>query len=137
MKKIYINIKNKFPIYDILLIFIMLLLVIHAALSVMFFPPSSSYANSIDVVLRGGLASIFGYFISSNFAKVTNPECNKKESDIFKGQIFIIGVICFVLFITLIFIRNFVIVTEYMVPTVSQFRDMFSACIGFLIGIKK
>lgn len=115
--------------------------------------------DAIDIVIRTTIASIFGYFISTNFLSVQKASQDKapKEGtsleDIELGsspcepkvstkkvgcrvrqQIIIVS--CFGLFslIILIIVRNTNSIPESAIASVSQLRDFLSTSVGLLIG---
>lgn len=177
---------------DKCLIIIMFLLLIQSAYSLFFNIPSSSEFNTIDIIIRTATASIFGYFLSSNFIRNSISDSKKKnESNAESNDVTILdssdtnetknkigftnsdedktlesgkaaftpnqktstelyvdnhlqiiittSIAIFCLFILTI-IRNISgstgnDLTSTAQATISQFRDLVSGCIGFLIGV--
>ncbi len=105
----------------------------------------------IEVVFRTSAASIFGYFLSSNFLNRSHEDNRKKEpakkkeaapqrlsikeKTAINFQIVVAAFIGLVSIAVLIYIRNFDEPGNLAnVASVSQFRDFFSASVGFLLG---
>lgn len=110
----------------------------------------NNISDKIDVVIRTTMASIFGYFVSSNFVK--NDICdsgldpNSFESKHFKEeqkklnkkhdlQIKIVGSVCVISMFFLFIIRYFAYADNDSLAYVFLFRDFVCTSIGFLIGM--
>lgn len=179
---------SKIHLIDKCLMIIMFLLLLQSSYILFFETASSAELSTIDVIIRTATASIFGYFLSSNFIRHESGEAIKKndsseaatiESDssigfknkmelseqnseknmksgkiniAFQGdnpdeqntnnhlQIIITTVIAVFCLVVLTVIRNIsgsgaVHLTASAQATISQFRDIVSGCIGFLIGV--
>lgn len=180
---------SKIHLIDKCLIIIMFLLLIQSAFGLFFEVASSAEINTIDIIIRTATASIFGYFLSSNFICHGSGEPPKKSDSKeaasidsehpvgfknklgFSGsqnsekpmesgkisftpkeedatelythnhlQIIITTAIAIFCLIILTIIRNSagpdgVPFTASAQATISQFRDLISGCIGFLIGV--
>ncbi len=104
--------------------------------------------NSVDVVIRSAIASIFGYFISANFIKskeaslpthhapatpakkpVTPPDCFTRSV-----QVIIVTVLGLISLVALIINRNLSVIPDSSIPTITQLRDIVFGCVGFLLG---
>ena len=151
---------------DKCLIVIMLLLLIQSAHSLTANVASHAQVNTIDVIIRTATASIFGYFLSSNFInhhssdrkkimKKDKAELKIQEKGILPDplpdpeytvdadnhlQIIITTIIAVFCLLVLITVRNAAgfseeNLTPSSLATVSQFRDLVSGCVGFLIGV--
>ncbi len=143
---------KKTPLYqqidliDWCLIIIMLILLTHSIFNLFYEQPSSEMNNDIDKLVRGSIASIFGYFISAHFLNNSakrNNECVCNVSDEPKDthqmttknvQILIVGLMGILSLGALIIARNIIPLTMSALPAVSAFRDIIYGCVGFLIG---
>lgn len=79
MKKIRYKVKMFFKnicVIDKCLLLFMFILLMETTINILFGTSTNDAANSIDVVVRTSIASIFGYFISANFMK---DEKSKEE----------------------------------------------------------
>lgn len=199
MKKLCIcgcSIKNSFlkiHLIDKCLIIIMFLLLLQSGFSLFSNYKVTPEINTIDTIVRTAIASIFGYFLSSNFirhlrmermeegssnnitifesekshdrkghdikssigfsiphtdeslesGKITvTPEPKSLQQSNTAGhlQIIVTASIAIFCLIVLIIFRNVSYftgefpATSSFLATISQFRDLISGCIGFLIG---
>ena len=144
---------GKISVVDKLLLAIMIILLCQSILSIFHSTAPESQSDTIDIVARTSLASIFGYFLSGNFASKNShndaktivaysshnelPDDQDKQYSCTKSQTLIIAAICIVSLATLIIIRNFAQITPNNLATVSQLRDFVSSSIGFLVGCGK
>lgn len=72
MKHLWIKIKDpiaRIGLVDQFLILFMLILLLYTAISLFTGATDSQNGDMVDTIIRTSAASIFGYFISSNFAK--------------------------------------------------------------------
>lgn len=178
---------SRIHLIDKCLMIIMSLLLLQSSYS-LFSGPVSSEIGSIDIIIRTATASIFGYFLSSNFMRQSSgksieknsskkqniidsesPEAMKNkitftsqdsETSLKAGnisvpavennliepyrdshlQIIITAAIAIFCLLVLTVIRNMAAAeishfTTSAQATISQFRDLISGCIGFLIGV--
>lgn len=157
------------------LIFIMGILLAQCIYSLYSPEPTNPDYVTINVIVRTGVASIFGYFFSANFLskakKNKNDESykfkvfgqlsqNKQErnedelnihvnSEVEETQIeedkeiyfcnktlqnAIAIILCVITLISLIVGMNLDIISKNSTASISQFRDLISGCIGFLLG---
>lgn len=145
---------------DKCLIIFMITFILQSA-STLFFSCGGEYATNIDIVARTTMASIFGYFISSNFISCEESEKNASEYPKAKKkikykiqeieeiesknnteqrkdnniQILIVTSIGLASLFILFFAREVIDVPQDALATISQFRSFVSGCVGFLIGI--
>lgn len=149
---------KKLCIIDRFLIVFALIFLLYSAVHLVFGMTSSQEANTVDIIVRTSLASILGYFISSNFTKsdalpekttlssvdipekLLSTEPEKVESPIKTPntiQIYIVASLGLLSLVILIAARHSSNLTPELIATISQLRDFVSACIGFLISHKK
>ena len=175
---------SQIHLIDKCLIIIMSLLLFQSAYSLHLNTATALEINTIDIIIRTATASIFGYFLSSNFICHSNQNddflnleekkrnsskemrsnsiylynSSETQSDIenFKEnisqksspepyithhlQIIITTTIAFFCLLILIVVRDTpsfseADLTASSLATISQFRDLISGCIGFLIGV--
>lgn len=157
---------SKIHLIDKCLILIMFLLLVQSAYSLFSNVEPSFEISTIDIIVRTTTASIFGYFLSSNFIRQPGGESaeqddynekelkvseietvSQKETAENKGtmtenqlQIIITTSIAVFCLLTLIFVRDTsgfaeTDLTPSSLAIISQFRDLVSGCIGFLIGV--
>lgn len=156
MKKFFYKWKTAFlriNLADRFLLLFLFILLLYTLLHLLLGTSESQEPNTIDIIIRTSLASVFGYFISVAFSKPV-PEVPKESeipaplmgSDDVENktaavqnthrniQIYIVsGIGLFSLFI-LIIARHFQIFTPEFTATISQLRDFTASCIGFLIS---
>ncbi|MDY3361447.1 MAG: hypothetical protein SOY04_13820 [Clostridium celatum] len=156
------------------LILIMIILIIQCIHNLYTPDPTNTDYVTVNVMIRTSVASIFGYFLSSNFL-VRNKEeesyideendykfkilQNELQEDNIRGKVeteydeekeitrekeryfcnktlqnAIAIILCITIIISLIIGVNFNIVPAGADSKISQFRDLISGCIGFLLG---
>ncbi len=148
---------KRVKLLDRYLIVIMAVLMIYAVATIFSGTPTSSpeVAGGCDIVVRTTIASIFGYFISSNFAirEISFIPSNDKVDDNYNLseqpkskpsservpqnclQIKIIGTLCLCTILVMAFTRFFSSADSKVLTTLSLFRDIICGSIGFLIGM--
>lgn len=148
----------------------MFLLLIQSTYNLFFDAALNADINMIDVIIRTATASIFGYFLSSNFMRhapsydqaekndiVEATSINPENTDFMKVtpeppvsdpselypnnhlQIIVTTAIAIFCLFILTVVRNSAgpdggHFSTSALATISQFRDLISGCIGFLIG---
>lgn len=165
---------------DKCLIVFMVLLLAQSTYNLFSAHSPAAATNSIDVIIRTSIASIFGYFLSGNF--IRNSAAHRKPPDTHRSaednlenrtvfsaddtsahetissghafsepapstadiaeklQIWVafgLGLFCLIALIilnNLISPRADVVIQPTFTATVTQFRDIVSGCVGFLIG---
>lgn len=164
MKDLWIKSKGviaKIGLVDRFLILFMLILLLYTAIGIFTGMTDSQNSDMVDTIIRTSAASVFGYFISSNFTKTNKTDSTDESLNVQpddqaeepvkesvtevladqascrKLQVIIVsfvgGCSLFLLFITKFFIAE----TSEISVTVSQLRDFVSACIGFLISYER
>lgn len=152
---------SKIHLIDKCLILIMFLLLAQSAFSLFSNVEPTSEIGTIDIIVRTATASIFGYFLSSNFirppykgstegdtqkemraAEIEEevPDFSAKTATESRLQIIVTTVIALFCLIVLILVRDIsgfseADLTASSLAIISQFRDLVSGCIGFLIGV--
>lgn len=84
MKNLWIKSKaliTKIGVVDRFLILFMLLLLLYTAIGIFTGMTDSQNGDMVDTIIRTSSASVFGYFISTNFAK-TNPTADSYSNSL-------------------------------------------------------
>lgn len=123
------------PVIDKFLLLFMTILLLQSTFSIVL-----NISNSnLDVVFRTSIAGIFGYFLSNNFLENNNGLTTKItiNKDIIVEQNYIVGIIGLYSLLILIVAKYFNLSNDNTLISLSQFRDIFFGCIGFLLGTNK
>lgn len=166
MKDLWIKSKGliaKIRLIDRFLILFMLIILLYTAIGLFTGAPDSQSGDMIDTIIRTSAASIFAYFISSNFkgSNTANPASGSDSSQnesppsadsaeepakspaaespaagasCGKLQVIIVSSIGGFALLLLFIAKFFIAEASEISATVSQLRDFVSACIGFLIS---
>ncbi|MEG1426533.1 MAG: hypothetical protein RSC76_02470 [Oscillospiraceae bacterium] len=123
---------------DKCLILFMAILLLQSTLNLFLQNGEIGEAKDINIIVRTAAASIFGYFLSGNFAR-KECDCDGKRPTNHLQICIATGVGLFCVF-ALCILRNILamkpdfVFSHDMLSTISQFRDFVSGCVGFLIG---
>lgn len=152
MKKFWGKLKDSISairLVDRFLILFMLLLFLYTAIGLFTGMTDSQNDDKVDTIIRTSAASIFGYFISSNFAKTSTtadsysrkpelppqfPDEASEQLSRSKLQVTLVSAIGGCALVLLLITKFFIVDTTAISATVSQLRDFVSACIGFLVS---
>ncbi len=145
---------NNIKLSDKILIFFMLILLVQIIYALFSTEPITDSKGKLDAVIRTSAASIFGYFLSSNFLsreggskiepepeqkpEVKTKLCPLPNNDMATNiQLYIAGFIGVVSLVVLIVIRNssyFDSSNPVHSASITQLRDFFASSLGFLLG---
>ncbi len=149
MKKFLHNSKN-LAYFSLLLI--MFYLLFFTGFSLFFKADSEELAQSLDIVIRTTLGSVFGYLlttlVTSNkgkyskiMVKIKKDYKPKEETMLFNNIIIIIvSIVCLYSLSILLFARNFsdyFVLNNSSISTITQYRDFIATTIGALIAMTK
>lgn len=133
---------KQFQMIDRFLIVMMIVLLLQMLVGILLEEGSST--NEIDVISRTTAASIFGYFLSSNFTSNCVPKENctvskdpKRDAISSKcktQQVLIVGIFGLCVLVMLFLVRYLVEDQTPAQATISQLRDFVSGSVGFLLG---
>ena len=142
LKEELINDWDKMNIATKSLVFVGMILFITSIFITIYSKVSEGALESIEVVFRSSLASVFGFILSSNMKtskknNIMRDECEKEiiENNYKEGnmiQIFIAFTVCIVSIITILII--YVLDITHNIAAIAQLRDGMCSAIGFLLG---